>query len=152
MLFHSLNNFIQSTSEQIISILSEAKIALEKVNKTELAKSLEWVLSKIKNEEIYDLDFTSSGKTDLSRKTSIFADYDSKIFDEYSSDVFNQTKKESIIAVRKKHGLRNTIEHKNTFNLDSVSPNNANKYLKRNSLFSANSLKSKRRVSNSRYF
>ena len=149
LLFHSLNNFIQSTSEQIISILTEAKIVLEKQNKIELAKSIEWVLFKIKNEEIYDLDFTSSGKTDLTHKNSIFADYDSKIFEEYSADVFNQTKRESIMAVRKQHSFRNTLDRKQSLNLDSVSPSNTNKYLKRNSLFSANSLKSKRRVSNS---
>ena len=108
LLYHNLFSFIQSPTEQIMSILIEAQAALEEVDKKELAKSIEWVMIKIKNEEIYDLDYSNPMNiTPFSKKDS-FNDIESKrkIFDEFSWDVFNQTKKQNLIAVRKSQNKR----------------------------------------------
>ncbi len=115
LLYHDLFNFIQSPSEQIMSILVEAKTALEEINKIQLAKSIEWVMLKIKNEEIYEINYDTSSEKSPLRKNTLEGDIENKkkIFNEFSWDVFDQTKKANLIADKKitarKEGLFSKI-------------------------------------------
>ena len=110
-LYHDLFNFIQSPFEQIMKILAEAQYVLESIDKKQLAKSIEWVMLKIKNDEIYDIEYDNNDKNQ--KKTfDVDGDFESKkqIFNDFSFDVFSQTKKANLLVVKNNSNKRLTIQ------------------------------------------
>jgi len=73
-LYLNLFNFIQSPFEQIMKILAEAQYVLESIYKKQLEKSIEWVILKIKNDEIYDIEYDNNDKNQ--KKTTFDVDVD----------------------------------------------------------------------------
>jgi len=116
LLYHDLNNFIQSPSEQIMKILTEAQAALEESNKVQLAKSVEWVMLKIQNEEIYDIEYDDNKQLKKRNSNSgIEEESKKKIFNDFSLDVFSQNKKANILAV--KNNVNKRMSFQNTHHL-----------------------------------
>jgi len=120
-LYHDLFNFIQSPFEQIMKILEEAQYVLESIDKKQLAKSIEWVMLKIENDEIYDIEYDNNDKNQK-ETFDVDGDFESKkqIFNDFSFDVFSQTKKANLLVVKNNCNQRLTIQR----NPNNIETNN----------------------------
>ncbi len=110
ILYHDLKNYNQTNLDKSLKYLSEVKRYLQEMNKLDLAVNLDWVISKIRNEEIYAIDYVSLNLH--SSKSEGDNDFESKnkLIEEYSTCNFNQKKIEIIKTAKenviKRHSLQ----------------------------------------------
>jgi hypothetical protein len=99
--YDNLLNVFITPSERIMKILEECKDLLEKEYKHQrLVSDLEWVIGKINNDDIYNLNVDLLADLD---KNKINGDIENtiKFFSEYSADNFNKNKVEDVKAARR---------------------------------------------------
>jgi hypothetical protein len=97
---HILNVFV-TPSERIIQILGEIKNKLQSYKEDKLVIDLEWVLKRINNDDIYNLNLNSVNNIYKDNKNIGDIENTMKILTEYSSDDFNKNKKEDIKTAKK---------------------------------------------------
>jgi hypothetical protein len=122
--YENLLNLFTSPSELIVNILLEAKDKLLTYNETRLSEDIEWVIRKIKNEDIYNINVSLVNNlgTEKLNNPSEFENT-MKLLSEYSTDNFNRNKREDIVAARNIGKKRLSIytgrkEKKNSFHLN----------------------------------
>lgn len=101
--YEGLLNLFVTPSERILKILQEVREKLMAYKEERLGKDLDWVIKKIHNEDIYnlnmdlinDLHASSTHNSKGSEMESVI-----KFFAEYSSDAFTKSKKEDLKTVK----------------------------------------------------
>ena len=127
--YENVINLFTSPSELIVNILVEAKQKLTEYNEKRLSEEIEWVIKKIKHDDIYNINVNLMETVDKT-KLKMGPEFEDtmKLLSEYSTDNFSRSKKEDIVAARKIGKTRLSIfserkMKKNSFNT-IVSPNN----------------------------
>jgi hypothetical protein len=111
---HVMNLFV-TPSERIVHILGVVKDKLLSYKEDKLAYDLEWVLKRINNDDIYNLNINSMNISKDNESGDIQSTM--KILSEYSSDDFNKNKKEDIKTAKKLsfERLKESSEKENSF-------------------------------------
>jgi hypothetical protein len=99
--YENVLNLFTSPSELIVNILVEAKDKLLSFNETRLSEDIEWVIRKIKNEDIYSINVSLMNNLGK-EKMNMTPEFENtmKLLSEYSTDNFNRNKREDIVAAR----------------------------------------------------
>jgi hypothetical protein len=125
--YENVINLFTSPSELILNILVEAKQKLLDYNENRLSDEIEWVIKKIKHEDIYNINVNLLDNVD-NNSIKMGPEYENtmKLLSEFSTDNFSRSKKEDIVAARKIGKNRLSIyserrAKKHSFNV--VSPN-----------------------------
>ena len=127
--YENLINLFTSPSELIVNILVEAKDKLLSYDESRLSEEIEWVIKKIKNEDIYSINVSITnnlGKEKMNMTPEL--ENTMKLLSEYSTDNFNRNKREDIVAARQIGKNRLSIyserkAKKNSFNANHASNN-----------------------------
>ncbi len=127
--YENVLNLFTSPSELIVNILVEAKDKLLSYKETRISEDIEWVIRKIKNEDIYSINVSimnNLGKEKMNMTPEL--ENTMKLLSEYSTDNFNRNKREDIVAARQIGKNRLSIyserkAKKNSFNHNPLNNN-----------------------------
>ena len=100
--YENVINLFISPSELILNILMEAKSKLLEYDECRLSDEIEWVIKKIKHEDIYNINVVNIDP-DQKNDSKIGVEFENtmKLLSEYSTDNFNRNKRDDIVTARK---------------------------------------------------
>ena len=125
--YENIINLFTPPSEIIINILIEAKTKMLEYKENSLSEKIEWVIRKIKNEEIYNLH-VNIDYNDKNEKFGLEFENTMKLISEYSTDNFNRNKREDIVTARKIGKSRLSVFSEKMLRINSHPINNYNSH------------------------
>lgn len=99
--YENVINLFTTPSELIVNILIEAKQKLTEYNESRLSDEIEWVIKKIKTEDIYNINVNLINNDRNGIKMGPEFENTMKLLSEYSTDNFSRSKKDDILAAKK---------------------------------------------------
>ena len=127
--YENVINLITSPSELIVNILVEAKSKLLEYKESRLSEEIEWVIKKIKHEDIYNINVNVAA-SDENNALNMGSEFENtmKLLSEYSTDNFNRSKRDDIVTARKIGKSRLSIFSEQKLKMNCLNASPVNQY------------------------
>lgn len=108
--YDNILNLFVTPGERIMNILHECCMKLASYNELCLVRDLKWVIQKINNDDIYNINLDLINEINSDSKGNNDINDTMKLISEYSTDCFNKNKKEDIKVARTLSDKRMTFK------------------------------------------